>query len=98
LPKCEFSRLALADLKSISRHPVQQWGADQAIRYLDAIQERIREVAESPLMGRTCDGIEPGYRRIEQGGHVIFYRLKDGGIFVGRVLHQRMLPRKHILE
>lgn len=68
------------------------------MRYLGEIQARIREVAESPLMGRACDTIETGYRRIEQGRHVIFYRRKLDGIFVGRVLHQRMLPGKYVLE
>jgi toxin ParE1/3/4 len=98
LPKCEFSRLALADLKAISRYTVQEWGAEQAIRYLEAIQECIRGVAKSPLLGRACDRVETGYRRIEQGRHVIFYRRTADGIFVGRVLHQRMLPAKHVLE
>jgi toxin ParE1/3/4 len=98
LPKCEFSRLALADLKAISRYTIQEWGAEQAIRYMDAIQECIRELAKSPLMGRACDKVETGYRRMEHGRHVIFYRRKEDGIFLGRVLHQRMLPRRHVVE
>jgi toxin ParE1/3/4 len=98
LPKCEFSRLALADLKAISRYTIQEWGAEQAVRYMDAMQACIREPAKSPLLGRACDRVETGYRRIEQGRHVIFYRRKDDGIFVGRILHQRMLPAKHVLE
>jgi toxin ParE1/3/4 len=98
LPKCDFSRFALADLKAISRYTIRKWGADQAIRYLDEIQECVGKVAESPLMGRACDRIKIGYRRIEQGQHVILYRRQPDGIVVGRILHQRMLPRRHVIE
>jgi len=49
-------------------------------------------------MGRACDKVETGYRRMEHGRHVIFYRRKEDGIFLGRVLHQRMLPRRHVVE
>jgi toxin ParE1/3/4 len=49
-------------------------------------------------MGRACAGIKAGYRRMEHGRHVILYREQSNGILIVRVLHQRMLPRIHILE
>jgi hypothetical protein len=41
---------------------------------------------------------EPGLRRLEHGKHVVFYRPKRAGIVVSRILHQGMLPDRHILE
>jgi len=37
-------------------------------------------------------GIRAGLRRMEHGSHVIFYRWLPEGIFIVRVLHERMLP------
>jgi putative addiction module CopG family antidote len=65
---------------------------------LEEVRSYIRQIAAEKLMGRDCDRIETGYRRVEQGRHVIVYRLQGDGIVVGRVLHQRMLPRLHTLE
>jgi plasmid stabilization system protein ParE len=49
-------------------------------------------------MGRACNAISSGLRRHEQGKHVIFYRLKPGGIRIVRVLHQQMIPDKPHFE
>jgi plasmid stabilization system protein ParE len=35
--------------------------------------------------------------RVEHGRHVVFYRRKEYGIRIIRVLHQSMLPDKHLL-
>jgi plasmid stabilization system protein ParE len=37
-------------------------------------------------------------RRMEFGRHVLFYRIDGGGIFVSRILHQRMLPEGKSLD
>jgi plasmid stabilization system protein ParE len=37
-------------------------------------------------------------RRQEHGKHVVFYRQERGGILVCRILHQRMLPKKHAID
>ncbi len=49
-------------------------------------------------MGRPCDQIRPGYRRIEHQKHVIFYLSDRKTIFISRILHQRMLPGKQVFE
>lgn len=35
---------------------------------------------------------------MEHEKHVIFYRMDNGGIFISRILHQRMLPARHLME
>lgn len=94
----EFSRLALVDLKAISRYTILKWGADQALRYVAEIQECVRSIAESPRIGRLCNAVKPECRCIEQGRHVIFYRQRSETVVISRILHQRMLPKRHVIE
>jgi toxin ParE1/3/4 len=49
-------------------------------------------------MGRPCPKVKPGYRRVEYGRHVLFYRAEADGVFIVRVLHGRMLPGKQAME
>ena len=35
---------------------------------------------------------------MESGRHVVFYREDTGGILVSRILHQRMLPERHVID
>ena len=90
-----FSRLAEADLLRIGEYTLDVWGADQASQYLLELEECCQKLADHPQLGRACDEILPGLRRLEHGRHVIFYREKEDFVFISRVLHQRMLPEKH---
>lgn len=49
-------------------------------------------------MGRACDEIRSGLRRMKCLQRVIFYLQEADGILVSRVLHQRMLPRLHEID
>ena len=82
----------------IGSYTLGTWGDDQAIRYIDDLEKCCRQLADNPNLGRACDYIRPGLRRMEQGGHVIFYRPEPGGILVSRILHQRMLPERHLMD
>jgi toxin ParE1/3/4 len=93
-----FSQRAEADLLEISAYTLQTWGADQTIRYLDQLENCCQRLADNPALGRRCDEIRPGLRRMEQGRHVIFYRQQEGGILVSRILHQRMLPERQVID
>lgn len=98
MPEYRLSRLALADLKSIGRYTVQRWGPDQADRYLDDLRRIFDLLAANPTLGRSCNHIRRGYRRMEHGRHVIFYRKRTGkgGIDVIRILHEHMLTSGHL--
>ena len=94
-----FSRRAEADLLSIARYTASTWGDAQAARYLDDLEACCRMLADNIAMGRSCDEVRPGLRRMEHGKHVVFYRLREcGGILVVRILHQRMLPERHAID
>jgi ParE toxin of type II toxin-antitoxin system, parDE len=55
-------------------------------------------LADNPALGRPCDEIRSGLRRMKQGKHVVFYREEPGGILISRILHQRMLPENQAIE
>ena len=55
-------------------------------------------LADNPALGRACNDVRPGLRRMECGRHVVFYREGAGGILVSRILHQRMLPESWAID
>jgi toxin ParE1/3/4 len=93
-----FSRLAEADLLSIGDYTIRTWGEAQADRYIAELEDCCRRLAGNPGLGRSCDHIRPGLRRMECGRHVVFYRQEAGGILIVRLLHRSMLPERHSIE
>lgn len=61
--------------------------AAAADRLLDEINEKCELIAEFPGMGRRRDELGASLRSFPVGSHVIFYRVREDGIEVIRVLH-----------
>lgn len=77
--------------------PASEGGREQMRGYLPAFDATSHRLAESPLLGRACADLQPGYFRLEQGKHVVFFRRVEGeAILIVRVLHERMLPDRHL--
>jgi toxin ParE1/3/4 len=93
-----LSRRAEADLRRIIEHTSRTWGEDQAVRYIDALDSFCQMLAASPSLGRSCDQIRKGLRRIESGQHVVFYRQDARGILFSRILHQPMLSERYSVD
>jgi len=70
------------------------WGAEQADRYLSGLEDCFDLIAQTPGVGRACEQLYPGLRRMEQGRHVIFYCVEKSHVLISRVLHQSRLPRR----
>lgn len=98
MAKAELTRLAAADLESIFEYTLETWGNRQAELYLENLQAGIQQLADHPGMGRSCDPIRPGLKRMEHSRHTVFYRQNVSGILVTRILHQSMLPDRQILN
>lgn len=93
-----FSRRAESDLVEIIRYTLNRWGEDQAARYIDSLEVCCEQLARNPALGRVCDDIRQGLRRMEHGRHVVFYRQEPGGVLISRILHQRMLPERQKID
>lgn len=85
-------------MRAIARYTFERWGADQAVRYVQGLRTCFQTLAENPRMGRACDAIGAGLHRHELGKHIVFYRLRPGGIRIVRVLHQQTIPTKSRFE
>ena len=93
-----FSRLAEADLINIGEYTTRTWGEEQAARYLDKLEACCRGLAENPNLGLKSDDVHPGLLRMKQGKHVLFFRREAAGILISRILHERMLPEKQLID
>ena len=92
-----LSPAAQADLEEIWDYTAERWDVDQAEEYLRGLQHAIERAAANPRVGRSCDEIRPGYRKLAAGSHTLYYRLSaDGTVDVVRVLHQRMDVDRHL--
>jgi plasmid stabilization system protein ParE len=58
----------------------------------------MRWLGTNAKKGTPCDDLSPGYWRFREGRHVIFYRLSVRTVDVIRILHERMLPRRHLAD
>lgn len=80
------------DVEGILDYTVDNWGADQAFRYLDGLEGCFGKLAEMPGMGRSCPAIRNDLFRFEHESHVIFYLRRSHDIFICRVLHKSRMP------
>lgn len=92
----KLSRAARRDMVEIGRYTLQRWGEVQTVRYVTQLDRRFRHLAREPRSGQPCDEIRAGYWRYREGRHVIFYRLAGKRVEIIRILHERMLPRRHL--
>jgi toxin ParE1/3/4 len=87
---------AEGDLEAIWSYTTQQWGLDQANRYIDIITAAFEQLAERPKSAPACDAIRPGYRRCSVERHMIYFRITAYGIAIIRVLHDRMEAQRNL--
>jgi toxin ParE1/3/4 len=93
-----FSHRAEADLFNIGLYTFRTWGEIQTDRYIRQLEDCCQLLADNFALGRPCDEIRPGLRRMKQGKHVVFSRKEPGGILICRILHQSMLPEKQAID
>ena len=80
--------LAVADLEAIWVYTVEQWGIEQAERYLQGLFDCFGELAVNPMLGRERDDVKAGYRSFPHGRHMVFYLMASGSIEVIGIVHQ----------
>ena len=90
MPRYDFTKRALEDLRDIARYTRETWGRKQARLYREEIELGIRKLALSPGMGRVRADVAPSVRSFPIARHVAFYVEGEGGITVLRLLHPSM--------
>lgn len=90
------SPLAEDDLIGIWDYSYNKWGEDKATEYLRQLNAGMEGLRANPMFGKSREHLRRGYRSIQINRHVIYYRLQGANIDIVRVLHERMLPTKHL--
>ena len=96
--KIRFSSLARADLAEISTYTQNRWGKEQKAIYLGQVKNSLQTLLDLPRTGIERDDIAVGLHSRATGSHIIYYRISEPGLEVLRVLHQRMDPKRHLLQ
>ena len=109
-----LTREAEQDLAEIARYTVATFGAGQAMRYAELIEQGLALLAEDPRRpaSRERDELRPGVRslhlsraaaRRHAAAHVLYYHIAveaDGAhaVVILRVLHERMEPLRRLVD
>jgi len=90
----ELSLPADEDLEEIFIYTEEEFGTDQAVKYLTELEEVFEQLVGNPELGRERNEIKKGLRGLPTGSHIVFYRILSGHIRIVRVLHgSRDLPK-----
>ncbi len=97
MSKYRIRIVAEQDLEAVGLESRREWGEERMRRYLTEIVHTFDSLGDVPGLGRACDEIFEGCRRLPVGSHVIFYEVgKDGVVEIVRVLHGRMQHDLHL--
>ncbi len=95
MSKCRirYTQQAVDDMDAIFDYIVLE-NQDAARKMLSEFAKGIEGLAESPYIGAAIRTDEPvmitaGYRYLVVSPYLIFYRVVDGEVRIGRILHSR---------
>lgn len=88
-----LSEAADQDLENIFDFTLNQFGFDQAEKYLLEIEDLFKILVLHPESGKARNEIKEGLYSFPKDNHIIFYRILDKQIQIIRALHgSRDLP------
>ena len=89
-----LSEITDKDLEDIFDYTFDEFGFDQAEKYLLEIEEIFFFFFINPQIGKKRDEIKQGLYSFPKDNHIIFYRILDNHIRIVRVLHgSRDIPK-----
>jgi len=91
-----FALSAENDLADIVDYTIRKWGADQASKYIDGLEQQTQLLAENPILAKPVDQLFKGLRAFPYQRHTIYFVEVSHGITISRVLHKSMDPKLHI--
>lgn len=92
----DLTPAAAADLRSIARHTLRQWGARQQQRYARQLEACCEAIGERTAVSRSFSERHPNVRVMHCRHHYIFFLCPRGeNPVIIAVLHERMdLPAR----
>lgn len=86
------------DLREMYEFGFWEFGERQADKFYHRLFDRLELIANSPLLGKAADDIYPELRRFELTPYVVFYQVKEYGIYVLRLLRQSQILKPEYLN
>ena len=86
----ELSPDAINDLTAIYNYVAEQ-NPSAALKLLNDIETKIKEMARSGISGVSRNWVRPGLRAMPFRGRCIYFRVTDSNLYVLRVVHGRQL-------
>ena len=94
--KVKYNARANADKIAIAVYTVTEWGEEQWHRYKAQLTRACEHDIVSRIECAKTTPEFPGILRWRSGRHVVYFQRTDDGIEILRILHERMLPSKHL--
>ena len=96
--KLSVTPKAESDLTGIWLYTCEEWGVDQADKYLDQLEAGMQQLLNHPSLGTNYTHVLPGYRRLQIEHHAVFYKVIEPEVLVIRVLHEDMDAPQRLLD
>mgnify|MGYP006337167655 CR=1 FL=1 len=85
-----------ADIEDAADYTIEQWGPQQARKYVRELRSAIELLAKTALRYPIYDNIHPGLGRKRRGMHHIYYLAFDDRVDVLNVIHVQRDPGLHL--
>lgn len=96
--KLNVTPKADSDLIGIWVYTCEEWGVDQADKYLEQLAIGMEQLINHPMLGTNYAHVLSGYRRLQVEHHAVFYQVLKQEILVVRVLHEDMDAPERLLD
>ena len=94
--KVHKSAKAEEDLTDIWVYSLQEWGIEQADKYVDELNAGFARLETNPKLGKSRDDLRPGYFSLVLNEHIAYYIISQSVVRIVRVLHSQMDPDRHL--
>jgi len=81
---------ARTDLEEMWQFTFEEWGLEQADKYLNSLFSRFEWLSRNPYTGKDREDIKNGYYCFPEGMHLVFYTMTEYGIDIIGIPHQNM--------
>ncbi len=96
--KLSITPKAESDLTGIWLYTCEEWGVEQADKYLNELETSMKQLLSHPSLGADYTHVLTGYRRLQVEHHSVFYQVLESEVLVVRVLHEDMDAPQRLLD
>ena len=91
-----LSKECKSDLVHIYEYGIENFGLDQAQKYMLGLHELFQSLSDNVDLGRDASEFFLSLKRFTYKSHMIFYLQSDSGVFIVRTLSQSMDYEQHL--